>query len=122
LIPSVVATFTMNSSLPVNCFPFRNVYSFLPLCWVVVLVSAPVFGYSFTYTTCSNKVSLCLDPGVLTGNMEGHTDAVWGLSIHSQRLQLLSCSSDGTVKLWSPTSKVPLLSTYVSDQGKSLCK
>ncbi|PNF17621.1 Striatin-4 [Cryptotermes secundus] len=56
------------------------------------------------------------DPGVLTGNMEGHTDAVWGLSIHSQRLQLLSCSADGTVKLWSPTSKVPLLSTYISDQ------
>ena len=59
------------------------------------------------------------DPGVLTGSMEGHTDAVWGLSIHSQRLQLLSCSADGTVKLWSPTSKVPLLSTYVSEQGKS---
>nr|CAD7392470.1 unnamed protein product [Timema cristinae] len=56
------------------------------------------------------------DPGVLTGSMEGHTDAVWGLSIHSQRLQLLSCSSDGTVKLWSPTSKVPLLSNYVSEQ------
>jgi striatin 1/3/4 len=60
---------------------------------------------------------LCLDPGVLTGSMEGHADAVWGLSIHSQRLQLLSCSADGTVKLWSPTSKVPLLSTYVSEQG-----
>ncbi|XP_067009673.2 striatin-3 [Anabrus simplex] len=56
------------------------------------------------------------DPGVLTGSMEGHTDAVWGLSIHSQRLQLLSCSADGTVKLWSPTSKVPLLSSYSSEQ------
>lgn len=68
---------------------------------------------------CSNDSSLCLDPGVLTGSMEGHTDAVWGLSIHSQRLQLLSCSADCTVKLWSPTSKVPLVSTYVSEQGTS---
>lgn len=75
-----------------------------------------------TCATCSNNASLRLDPGVLTGNMEGHTDAVWGLSIHSQRLQLLSCSADGTVKLWSPTSKVPLLSTYISDQGKLLHK
>ncbi|XP_047119397.1 striatin-3 isoform X2 [Schistocerca piceifrons] len=56
------------------------------------------------------------DPGVLTGSMEGHTDAVWGLSIQSQQLQLLSCSADGTVKLWSPTSKMPLLSTYTSEQ------
>lgn len=56
------------------------------------------------------------DPGVLTGSMEGHTDAVWGLSIQSQQLQLLSCSADGTVKLWSPTSKMALLSTYTSEQ------
>ncbi|GLH12177.1 Lissencephaly-1 homolog [Gryllus bimaculatus] len=56
------------------------------------------------------------DPGVVTGSLEGHTDAVWGLSIHSQRLQLLSCSSDGTVKLWSPSSKAPLVSSYSSEQ------
>lgn len=55
------------------------------------------------------------DPGVLTATLHGHTDAVWGLSIHSSKLQLLSCSADGTVRLWSPHSKVPLLHTYGSD-------
>jgi WD40 repeat protein len=85
-------------------------------CLVITLVGCPFLGY-LVYVMCNNKTSLCSDPGVLTGNMEGHTDAVWGLSIHSQRLQLLSCSADGTVNLWSPTSKVPLLSTYVSEQG-----
>ncbi|XP_034230279.1 striatin-3 [Thrips palmi] len=56
------------------------------------------------------------DPNVLMCNLEDHTDAVWGLSIHKQRPQLLSCSADGTVKLWSPQSKIPLLSTYSSEQ------
>ncbi|KFM63760.1 Striatin-3, partial [Stegodyphus mimosarum] len=55
------------------------------------------------------------DPNVLTATLKGHTDAVWGLSIHSSKLQLLSCSADGTVRLWSPQCKVPLLHTYGSD-------
>ncbi|GIY46106.1 hypothetical protein CDAR_293061 [Caerostris darwini] len=55
------------------------------------------------------------DPSVLTNTLKGHTDAVWGLSIHSSKLQLLSCSSDGTVRLWSPQCKVPLLHTYGSN-------
>ncbi|XP_015919059.1 striatin-3 isoform X2 [Parasteatoda tepidariorum] len=55
------------------------------------------------------------DSSVLTATLKGHTDAVWGLSIHSSKMQLLSCSADGTVRLWSPQSKVPLLHTYGSD-------
>jgi WD40 repeat protein len=57
------------------------------------------------------------DPSVLTGNLVGHTDAVWGLSIHNQRMQLLSCGADGLVCLWSPQNKVPLLSTFSSPEG-----
>lgn len=58
------------------------------------------------------------EPGVLNYKLEGHTDAIWGLSLHAQKLQLLSCSADGTVKLWSPVKQKPLLlSTYVPDQG-----
>ncbi|KAI5710277.1 hypothetical protein M8J75_007225 [Diaphorina citri] len=59
------------------------------------------------------------DPGVHSGCLEGHTDAVWGLTIHSQCLQLLSCSADGTVKLWSPAAQSPrptLLKSYASEQ------
>jgi len=58
------------------------------------------------------------DPTVLTATLSGHRDAVWGLSHHAGRGQLLSCSSDGTVKLWSPGNKTqPLLSTFGSPGG-----
>lgn len=55
------------------------------------------------------------DPGVLTSTLKAHRGAVWGLSIHASKLQLLSCSSDGTVCLWAPPSKIPLLNTYTCD-------
>lgn len=39
--------------------------------------------------------------------------------MHSQKPHLLSCSADGTVRLWDTTaaSKIPLLDTYSSPQG-----
>lgn len=59
-----------------------------------------------------------LDKNILMNNLEGHQDAVWGISVHESRSELLSCSADGSVKLWSPTNlKTPCLSSYVSDQG-----
>lgn len=57
------------------------------------------------------------DPSVLQETLVGHTDAVWGLSIHSSKTQLLSNSSDGTVKLWSPGAKSPLLNSFTADTG-----
>ncbi|KAG7199672.1 hypothetical protein KM043_014262 [Ampulex compressa] len=56
------------------------------------------------------------EPSVLSQTLTGHTNAVWGLSMYQPRSQLLSLSADGTVKLWSPQSKVPLLNTYISEQ------
>ena len=50
--------------------------------------------------------------------MIAHTDAVCGLSIHNTKMQLLSCSGDGTVRLWSPGSKSPLLNTFTVENGK----
>lgn len=57
------------------------------------------------------------EPSVLSQTLKGHTNAVWGLSMYQPRSQLLSISADGTVKLWSPQSKSPLLHTYISKQG-----
>lgn len=48
------------------------------------------------------------EPEVLNTTLRGHTDAVWGVVVLDSRQQLLSCSADGTVKLWSPHSKVRL--------------
>lgn len=55
------------------------------------------------------------DPDVLNTTLHGHSDAVWGLAVLHSRQQLVSSSADGTVKLWSPQSKVPLLNTFSSE-------
>uniref|UniRef100_A0A8D0A1U0 Striatin-3 n=1 Tax=Sander lucioperca TaxID=283035 RepID=A0A8D0A1U0_SANLU len=52
------------------------------------------------------------DPSVLAGSWLGHTDAVWGLAYSGIKNRLLSCSADGTVKLWNPTEKNPCISTF----------
>ena len=58
-------------------------------------------------------ISYFLDPQVLAATLRGHTDAVWSLAYNTSRQQLLSASSDGTVKLWSPSSKTqPLLRSF----------
>lgn len=49
------------------------------------------------------------EPYVLNTSLNGHSDAVWGLSVLNSKQQLVSSSADGTVKLWSPHSKVNLL-------------
>ncbi|XP_055714149.1 striatin isoform X2 [Phlebotomus papatasi] len=55
------------------------------------------------------------DPSVLKGTLEGHSDAIWGLAVNHTHGHLVSSSADGTVKLWSPQAKTPLLKTYTSD-------
>uniref|UniRef100_A0A6A7FRL8 Striatin-3-like n=4 Tax=Amphipoda TaxID=6821 RepID=A0A6A7FRL8_9CRUS len=66
-----------------------------------------------------NVPSINVDPydsyesSVELGSMIGHEDSVWGLSCHPHRSQLLSCSSDNTVRLWSPHKlQAPLINTY----------
>ncbi|MBN3313141.1 STRN3 protein, partial [Atractosteus spatula] len=56
------------------------------------------------------------DPNVLTGTLLGHTDAVWGLAFSGIKNRLLSCSADGTIRLWNPPEKSPCISTYNTDK------
>ena len=60
---------------------------------------------------------MVVDPSVLQATLVGHTDAIWGLSMHNSKMHLLSCSSDATVRLWNPNIKSPLLSTFRIDTG-----
>ncbi|UJR37475.1 hypothetical protein I4U23_030178 [Adineta vaga] len=53
------------------------------------------------------------DSNVLSKVLEGHTDAVWQLVVCGQKL--LSCSSDGSIRLWDPTLTQPLQSTFTHD-------
>ena len=59
------------------------------------------------------------DPSVLAATFTGHSDAVWGLTYHGSRQQLLSCSADGTIKLWSLSAMKtnPLLKTFGGSSG-----
>ncbi|XP_007516896.1 striatin-3 isoform X4 [Erinaceus europaeus] len=56
------------------------------------------------------------EPNVLAGTLVAHTDAVWGLAYSGIKNQLLSCSADGTVRLWNPQEKLPCICTYHGDK------
>lgn len=68
------------------------------------------------------NVCQCLtvtDPSVLRGALCGHTDSVWGLVYSLAHQRLLSCSADGTVRLWSAADTSPALAVFNEDAGKS---
>lgn len=44
------------------------------------------------------------DPSVLSHVLEGHGDAVWGLAFSPTSQRLASCSADGTIRIWDPSS------------------
>ncbi|XP_066197776.1 striatin-3 [Saccopteryx leptura] len=56
------------------------------------------------------------EPNVLAGTLVAHTDAVWGLAYSGIKSHLLSCSADGTVRLWNPQEKLPCICTYNGDK------
>nr|XP_058935279.1 striatin isoform X2 [Kogia breviceps] len=56
------------------------------------------------------------DPSVLRGPLLGHTDAVWGLAYSAAHQRLLSCSADGTLRLWNTTEAAPALSVFNDNQ------
>ncbi|KAL6037266.1 hypothetical protein STEG23_015139, partial [Scotinomys teguina] len=60
------------------------------------------------------------ESNVLAGTLVAHTDAVWGLAYSGIKNQLLSCSADGTVRLWNPQEKLPCVCTYNGDKGHGI--
>lgn len=60
------------------------------------------------------------EPNVLAGTLVAHTDAVWGLAYSGIKNLLLSCSADGTVRLWNPQEKLPCICTYNGDKGHGI--
>ncbi|KFQ25538.1 Striatin, partial [Merops nubicus] len=59
------------------------------------------------------------DPSVLRGAFVGHTDAVWGLVYSGAHQRLLSCSADGTVRLWKATEVAPALNVFNDNQAEA---
>uniref|UniRef100_A0A5F8H3V3 Striatin n=1 Tax=Monodelphis domestica TaxID=13616 RepID=A0A5F8H3V3_MONDO len=60
------------------------------------------------------------DPSVLRGALLGHTDAVWGLAYSGVHQRLLSCSADGTLRLWNTTEIAPALSVFNDNQASNI--
>ncbi|XP_073194479.1 striatin isoform X6 [Lepidochelys kempii] len=56
------------------------------------------------------------DPSVLRGAFVGHTDAVWGLVYSGAHERLLSCSADGTIRLWKASEIAPALNIFNDNQ------
>ncbi|EHB00859.1 Striatin-4 [Heterocephalus glaber] len=54
------------------------------------------------------------DPSVLSHILEGHGDAVWGLAFSPTSQRLASCSADGTVRIWDPSSSPGRLCTFAT--------
>lgn len=63
-------------------------------------------------------VFIVVEPSVLRGALCGHTDAVWGLVYSSTHQRLLSCSSDGTVRLWNASNTSPALAVFNENKGE----
>ena len=56
-----------------------------------------------------------LEPNIFGETLVAHTDAVWDLAYAIDTDQLLSCSADGTCKLWNPSLKSPLIQNYTCE-------
>ncbi|XP_029449787.1 striatin isoform X1 [Rhinatrema bivittatum] len=56
------------------------------------------------------------EPSVIRGALKGHMDAVWGLVYSAAHQRLLSCSADGTIRLWKATEIAPALSIFNGNQ------
>lgn len=55
---------------------------------------------------------------MLRGALCGHTDSVWGLVYSSAHQRLLSCSADGTLRLWDVNTTAPALAVLNEDKSK----
>lgn len=66
----------------------------------------------------SDGLCLCADPSVLRGALCGHADSVWGLVYSGAHQRLLSCSADGTVRLWDANTTSPALAVFNEDKSK----
>ncbi|XP_058820106.1 striatin-3 isoform X3 [Topomyia yanbarensis] len=60
------------------------------------------------------------DPEVMKCTLDGHTNAVWGLAVNHAKNSLVSCSADGTVKLWTPSGKIPQLNTTFTSETEGV--
>lgn len=75
-------------------------------------------GVAWRSGLAHRSLPLCAEPSVLRGALCGHADSVWGLVYSSAHQRLLSCSADGTVRLWDANTSSPALAVFNEDKSK----
>uniref|UniRef100_A0AAV2LK14 Striatin n=1 Tax=Knipowitschia caucasica TaxID=637954 RepID=A0AAV2LK14_KNICA len=65
--------------------------------------------YSWNTPSATTDPYDAYEPNVLRGALSGHSDAVWGVAYSSAHQHLISCSADGTVRVWDATETRPAL-------------
>lgn len=58
------------------------------------------------------------DDSNLSRTLNGHTDAIWGLAFTILKNRLISCSADGTVRLWDAAVNPACVGTYNREKGE----
>ncbi|XP_006627673.2 echinoderm microtubule-associated protein-like 2 isoform X1 [Lepisosteus oculatus] len=65
----------------------------------------------------------CILQGSLSGELrpivQGHTDELWGLDVHPNLEQFITCGQDKLVHLWDAVSHQPLWSKYIEEPARS---
>ncbi|MGH0137444.1 UNVERIFIED_CONTAM: hypothetical protein FKN15_078486 [Acipenser sinensis] len=56
------------------------------------------------------------DPSIENSVLAGHTDAVWGLAFSPALHRLVSCSADGTIRIWDTSETPACLSVFNKDK------
>lgn len=63
-------------------------------------------------------LSLLADPDIHQGVLSGHTDAVWGLVVHSSTGLVLSCAADGSCRLWDHHQTSPQIKEFRVEESE----
>ncbi|XP_019716941.1 echinoderm microtubule-associated protein-like 2 isoform X1 [Hippocampus comes] len=68
--------------------------------------------------TTKNAILKAAFPDTLTPIVQGHTDELWGLAVHSHLDQFVTCCQDKQVHLWDTNSHQPIWTKSIEDPGR----
>ncbi|XP_049580877.1 echinoderm microtubule-associated protein-like 2 isoform X1 [Syngnathus scovelli] len=71
--------------------------------------------------TTKNAILKAAFPDTLTPIVQGHTDELWGLAVHSNLDQFATCCQDKQVHLWDTNSHQPIWTKSIEDPARCAC-
>ena len=77
--------------------------------------------HTHLYTVLCTHTLTHPDPEEHQGVLQGHSDAIWDLAVHHKSGLLLSCSADGSVRLWNHTLTSPQVKQFDAEPGIMYC-